>query len=191
MLYLWMLVSVLGWIGAAVLLSRRRGSLSLMNRLGRLFFAGSTVVVVGMWSLVPVVYASRVSDLQVTAIIPRWYDQVIDFGVPNAMLCTAASGAWGATGAGLFLRFKIYTLLGFNWYYMAAVLPWNLSLKMRERAWTPARPYRVGSSDLGPLVVINGASILLFLLIYAAILYIEKSLRAHTLPRVNSAPGAG
>ena len=43
-------------------------------------------------------------------------------------------------GAGLFLRFKIYTLLGFNWYYMAAVLPWNLSLKMRERAWTPARP---------------------------------------------------
>ncbi len=184
MLYLWMLGSVLFWTAAAVAFSRRRGRLTLMNRIGRWFFAATVVFTVAVWIFVPVAQADRAADATVTAVFPRWYDAALEAWIPNAMLAVAASGAWGATGAGLFFRFKLYSILGFNWYYLAEVLPWALGAKAHAGyvAGRPITAYSAGFTDIWPLMVTNAASIVLFLVIYAFISYIERQLGAYKLP---------
>src|SRR5687767_11266819 len=166
-----MLGSVLFWIAAAVAFSRKRGSLNLMNRMGRWFFAAAVVFTLAVWTLVPVAQADRAADSAKTAIVPQWYESALATWIPNAMLAVAASGAWGSTGAGLFFRFKLYTLLGFNWYYLAEVLPWALGSKAHagnaDGRFITA--YRVEFRDIWPLMVTNAASIILFLAIYGFI----------------------
>ena len=185
MLFLWILGSVLVWTSAAVLFSRKRGPLTLLNRIGRWFFAVTVIFTVVVWFVVPVAQADRAADATVTAVFPRWYDSAIETWIPNAMLAVAASGAWGATGAGLFFRFKLYSLLGFNWYYLAEVLPWALGAKAHAGyvAGRQLTSYSAGFTDIWPLMVTNAASIVLFLAIYAFISFVERQLGAYTLPR--------
>ena len=184
MVYLTMLVSVVFWIAAAVGFSRRRESLGLMDRMGRWFFAAAVVFTFAVWLMVPVSQADRIGDTQVSALFPRWFDAALEIWIPNGMLAVAASGAWGSTGAGLFMRFKLYTLLGFDWYYLAEVLPWALSAKAHagNASGRQVTPYAVTLTDVWPLLIINLASFLLFLLLYAFISSVERHLRSHNLP---------
>ena len=183
-----MLGSVLFWTVAAVAFSRKPRALTLMDRLGRWFYAGSVVITLALWCMVPIAQADRASDPQVTAQIPAWFDAILAIWIPNSMLAAAATAAWGATGAGLFLRFKLYTLFGFNWYYLSEVLPWVVSSKAHAGnvygRFTSA--YQMTAADVWPLAFINGASLILFLCLYAFIAYMERHLRSYTLPR----PGA-
>ena len=192
MIYLWMAVSVLFWSTAAVAFSRKRGALTFMNRMGRWFFAATVVFTVAVWFFVPVAQADRAAGSSVTAVVPRWYDAALETWIPNAMLAVAASGAWGSTGAGLFFRFKLYSLLGFNWYYLAEVLPWALGAKAHagNAGGRFVSPYRLGFADVWPLVFINGASIALFLVLYFFISQVERHLRDYALPRPDAESAA-
>ena len=187
-----MLGSVLFWTSAAVAFSRKRGPLTLMNRMGRWSFAAGVIFTVAVWLFVPVGQADRRLDPTVTAIVPEWYDRALEIGIPNGMLAVAASGAWRSTGAGLFFRFKLYSLLGFNWYYLAVVLPWALSAKAHagntEGRFSSA--YRMTFADIWPLLVTNAASIVLFIVIYGFISYVERHLSDYTLPRPDAESAA-
>lgn len=156
-----------------------------MDRLGRWFFATAVALTVILWTFVPIAQADRAGDPTVTARIPGWYDSALELWIPNAMLAVCASAAWGATGAGLFLRFKLYTLLIFNWYYLAEVLPWTLSAKAHSgnQYGRVSSAYQVGTMDLAPVLILSGASVGLFLILYVFIAYLERHLRSYTLPR--------
>src|SRR5438874_10040672 len=187
-----MLVSVLFWTVAAVAFSRKRGALTLMDRIGRWFFAATVVVTAALWFFVPMAHADRAADRTVTAMVPAWYDRTLEMWIPNAMLAVSATGAWGATGAGLFFRFKVYTLLGFNWYYLAEVLPWVLSTKAHagNQFGRLVSAYRITPIDVWPLVFINGASLVLFLVLYAFISLMERNLSSYALPRPDAESAA-
>ena len=184
MLLIAILGSVLFWCAAAVILSPKRRALRLMDRLGRWFFASALVLTVLLWTFVPIAQADRAGDSTVTARIPDWYDAILELWIPNAMLAVAASAAWGASGAGLFLRFKLYTLLVFNWYYLAEVLPWGMSAKAHagNRYGRLTSPYQASGADLLPLAFISAASVALFLLLYGFIATMERHLRSYALP---------
>jgi hypothetical protein len=184
---LFALFSLLFWTAAAALSTLpavlRGEAPSAVQRIGRLFFAGSTLLSVILWLFIYVSYRTDAQFSRTGVILPPWYHGVIAYIMPQALLAIAASAARNPCLAGLFLRFKAGSLLAFDWYYLVAALPGSIAARAEAQSLAgPSASPTISVSDLRPLFLVNLAGMLFFLLLAAVIWNLERNYRRYEPP---------